>query len=146
MYKYRKFGDRYVLSIDNHEEIVSAIKAFCEEKHITIGTVSGIGAVSEATLRFLDPAIKNYVDGVFTEQMEISNLIGNISTKDGELYLHIHATFGRRDYTCIGGHLMSAVLNGACELVVEDFGKGTVGRKFDPETGLNLYDFSVTEA
>ena len=78
--------------------------------------------------------------------MEISNLIGNISTKDGELYLHIHATFGRRDYTCIGGHLMSAVLNGACELVVEDFGKGTVGRKFDPETGLNLYDFSVTEA
>ena len=85
MYKYRKFGDRYVLSIDNHEEIVSAIKAFCEEKHITIGTVSGIGAVSEATLRFLDPAIKNYVDGVFTEQMEISNLIGNISTKDGEL-------------------------------------------------------------
>ncbi|MBR1405544.1 MAG: DNA-binding protein [Bacteroidales bacterium] len=140
MYQYESFGDRYVLSIDNHQEISAALADFCEETGIEAGAVYGIGAVSEATFRFLDPATKQYVDKTFAEQMEITNLTGNISTKDGKPYLHLHVTAGRRDYTCIGGHLLTAVINGACELVVEDFG-GTLSRRFDPETGLNLYDF-----
>ena len=139
MYSYRQYGDKFVLSIRNHEEIVSSLLAFCKEKNIHVGTISGIGAVNEATLRFLDPATKKYVDGVFNEQMEISCLIGNISEKDGEIYLHVHATFGRRDYTCIGGHLLSARINGACELVVEKYEGEAPGRVFDPETGLNIY-------
>ena len=35
----------------------------------------------------------------------------------------------------------SARVNGACELYVEDYGLKGIGRRFDPETGLNLYDF-----
>ena len=139
MYKYRTYGDSYVVSIDNHREIGAALAAFCEEKGIRAGAVSGIGAICEATFRFLDPATKRYVDKTFSEQMEITNLTGNISEKDGKVYLHLHVTASRRDYTCIGGHLLSAVLNGACELVVEDF-HGAIGRRFDPETGLYLYD------
>lgn len=137
MYNFIKSGDRYIVSIDNHQEIVSALKSFCQEQGIMAGTVSGIGAVSEATLRFLDPATKKYVDKTFSEQMEIANLIGNISEKDGEVYLHVHITLGRSDYSVVGGHLLSAVLNGACELVVEKVDT-RIGRHFDGETGLNL--------
>lgn len=140
MYQYRKFEDKYVLSIDNHQEISAALAAFCQEQKIRSGAVYGIGAVSEATFRFLDPGTKKYVDRTFAEQMEITNLTGNISEKDGKVYLHLHITAGREDYTCIGGHLLSAVINGACELVVERF-DGSVGRRFDEETGLNLYEF-----
>ena len=75
------------------------------------------------------------------EQMEITCLAGNISRKDGEPYLHLHVTASRRDYTCIGGHLLTATVNGACELFVEDYGLEGIDRKFDPETGLNLYEF-----
>ena len=139
MYKYRTFGDKHVVSIDNHEEIGAALAAFCKEKGIRTGAVYGIGAICEATFRFLDPATKKYVDKTFSEQMEITNLTGNISEKDGKVYLHLHVTASRRDYSCIGGHLLSAVLNGACELVVEDF-HGVIGRRFDEETGLFLYD------
>ncbi len=141
MYKYRQYGSRYVLSIDNHEELVAAVASFCRERGITVGTVSGIGAVNSATLRFLNPATKKYVDGVFEEQMEIASLVGNISMKGDEVYLHLHATFGRRDYTCVGGHLLCARINGACELVVEKFEGVAPGRVFDPETGLNIYSF-----
>ena len=137
----REFNHRYVLSLDNHVSIVEALTAFCNEKNITAGTVSGIGAISSATFRFLDPATKQYVDKTFDEQMEITNLTGNLSVKDEKPYLHLHATAGRRDYTCIGGHLLDARVNGACELVVDDFGMNSFGRRFDPETGLNLYDF-----
>lgn len=142
MYKFKMVKDNaFVLSIDNHEEISAALMAFCKEINIAAGNITGIGAISEATFRFLDPATKKYVDKTFSEQMEITNLTGNISTKDGKPYLHLHITASRRDYTCIGGHLLSAVINGACELYVEAFPGVEIGRYPDPETGLNMYVF-----
>lgn len=142
MYQYKRVKDNlYVLSLDNHTEITEALKAFCDEKGILAGSVIGIGAISEATFRFLNPATKAYVDKTFSEQMEITNLTGNISEKDGRPYLHLHITASRSDYTCIGGHLLTARINGACELLVEAFPDAAVGRYLDGETGLNLYKF-----
>ena len=106
MYQYRQSGDTYVVSIDNHEEIVASLAQFCMEQGILSGRIDGIGAVNSATLRFLDPVTKKYVDRTFDEQMEIAALVGNISEKDGKVYLHLHATFGRRDYTAVAGHLL----------------------------------------
>jgi predicted DNA-binding protein with PD1-like motif len=133
-------GGKYVLSIDNREEIAAALAAFCEEKSIKSGSVIGLGAVNEATLRIYDPTTKRYADRTFHEQMELANLTGNISRKDGRTYLHLHATFGRADYSALAGHLLSARISGACELVVADFGCDAIGRRLD-ETGLNLYEF-----
>ena len=142
MYQYKEVKDGvYVLSLNNHVEIASALKAFCEEKHILAGNILGLGAISEATFRFLNPATKAYVDKTFQEQMEITNLTGNISEKDGAPYLHLHITASRKDYTCIGGHLLTARINRACELLVEAFPGASIGRYADAETGLNLYKF-----
>ena len=144
MYKYRKVRtgnlDRYVVSIDNHMSIMEALKDFCHDCDVVSGVVSGIGAVCGATFRFLDPATKRYVDKEFLEQMEITNLTGNISELDGKLYLHVHVTAALSDCTCVGGHLLDAQVNGACELFVDSFGPTHLPRFFDPETGLNLYD------
>lgn len=146
MYKYKELRDNcYVLSIDNHACIAEALRAFSLEKGIMAGSIGGLGAVSEATFRFLDPATKKYVDKTFREQMEITNLTGNISEKDGAPYLHIHITASRRDYSCIGGHLLDARISGACELFVEAFPEAGVGRYADPETGLNLLVFHLRE-
>lgn len=141
MYTYRTSGDKYVLSLDNHVEISEALAAFCRELDIRCGAVYGLGAISEATFRFLDPATKGYVDKTFSEQMEITNLTGNVSEKDGKPYLHVHITASRRDYTCVGGHLLDARISGACELVVDAYPKLAPGRRADAETGLNLYKF-----
>lgn len=140
MYQTKKAGDSYIVSIDNGCGIAEALSAFCREHSLSAGGITGLGAVRTATLRFLDPATLKYVDRTFDEQMEIANLTGNISRKDGEVYLHIHASLGRRDYSMVGGHLLEAVVNGACELFVHPL-PGTVGRREDEATGLNLYDF-----
>ena len=132
---------RYIVSLDNHVSIVEALMAFCREKEIFAGKISGLGAISSATFRFLDPATLKYVDKTFEEQMEITNLTGNISCKEGKPYLHIHITASRRDYTCIGGHLLDGRINGACELFVEDYYLTSAGRRQDEETGLNMYKF-----
>ena len=138
MYKYKQSGNTYILSLDNHVEITEALAAFCEEKNILSGRIDGLGAVSEATFRYLNPATMKYVDKTFAEQMELTAVVGNISRKDGKPYLHIHITASRSDYTCVGGHLLKARINGACELFVTDLGV-EVGRQLDSETGINLY-------
>lgn len=132
---------RFILSLDNHVRVMEALSEFCRAEGILCGKVSGLGAINQATFRFLDPATKQYVDKTFDEQMEITNLTGNISNLEGKVYLHVHVTASRRDYSCIGGHLLDARINGACELFVEDYPYTTVGRRKDEETGLNLYQF-----
>ena len=140
MYKYKQVKENmFVLSLDNHVEVAAALKAFCEEKGILAGNITGLGAVSEATFRFLDTNTLKYVDKTFTEQMEITNLTGNISERDGKVWLHLHITASRSDYSCIGGHLLTAWISGACELVVEAFDV-PLGRRLDPDLGFTLYD------
>ena len=139
MYTFKKTGgSRYVVSIDNHVEIAEALTAFCRAQGIRSGSISGIGAIGKMALRFFDPKTKEYVDREFAEQMEIANLTGNISTLDGETYLHLHIVAGRRDYSAVAGHLLSATLSGAGEFVVEDFGTEII-RVHSPELGLNVY-------
>ena len=138
MYTYKQIGNKYVVSIQNRAEIVKALSAFCEEQGIMSGTIDGIGAIDELTLRFFNPKTKLYEDKSYREQMEIANLTGNISLMDGKTYLHLHVTVGRSDYSALAGHLLAATLNGAGEFVVEDFGT-SVTRVYVPEIGLNCY-------
>jgi predicted DNA-binding protein with PD1-like motif len=72
--------------------------------------------------------------------MEIANLTGNISLMNGDVYLHLHATFGREDYTAIAGHLLKATLNGAGEFIVTNYSL-TLLRIKDSKIGLNVFDF-----
>lgn len=140
LYTYKQLGNKYVVSIQNHAEISKAITAFVEEHDIKAGTITGIGAVNEATLRILDPATKQFVDKTFAEQMEITKITGNISQQNNKPYVHMHVTLGRADYTALAGHFLTAKINGAGEFVIENF-EGTVDRYHDESTGLNLYKF-----
>lgn len=131
---------KYIVSINNHTEIVKALNAFCKEKGILSGSINGIGAIGELTLRFFNPKTKAYDDKTFREQMEISNLTGNISSMNEQVYLHLHITVGRSDYSALAGHLLSAIQNGAGEFVVEDYSE-RISRTYNPDLGLNIYDF-----
>lgn len=144
MYSYKTIGNKHILSLDNHCEIVEAIKTFCKDKGIMSGSISGIGAINEMTLRFFNPTTKQYEDKSFCEQMEIANITGNISVMQEEPYLHIHITTGRSDSSSLAGHLLSAKLNGAGEFIIEDFKSSSIGRAFNPSIGLNCYNFLQT--
>ena len=40
MYTFKQDGDRFVVSIDNHQELMGAIAAFCQEQGILAGEES----------------------------------------------------------------------------------------------------------
>lgn len=136
----RKVDQIYIVSIKNNCSIIEALTDFVENHKIQAGEVTGIGAVSEATLRFFSFETKQYVDKTFKEQMEVANISGNVSIIDRKPLLHLHITLGRQDYTALAGHLLDARINGAGEFIVYPLPTKVVKIK-DEQIGINLYDF-----
>lgn len=136
----RKVDSVYIVSIKDQSGIVEALTDFVINQKIQAGEVTGIGAVEEATLRFFKPSNKNYVDKTFKEQMEITNISGNVSEIEGKPMLHLHITLGREDYTALAGHLLDAKIRGAGEFIFYPLNTRVVKIK-NEEVGINFYDF-----
>ena len=139
--EYRLFGDTYVIRLDRGEEILSSLTAFCKAEQITLGAVEALGAADHAVVGLYDVPARRYHKHSFDEPMEITSLVGNISTKDGEIYLHCHINLCREDMSVVGGHLNECRISATCEMFVRKL-EGRVERRLDTEaTGLNLYRF-----
>ena len=138
--EFRKFGAAYVIRLDKDEEIIETLREFCKTNQIRLGWVSGIGAVNLVVLGLFETGPKRYVADELRGDLEITALSGNITTMDGEVYLHLHATVSDVKHQTCGGHLSSAVVSATGELIVVAI-DGIVDRKFSQEIGLNLLHF-----
>ncbi|MBS7526754.1 DNA-binding protein [Fusibacter paucivorans] len=138
--EFKKFNDKYIIRIDRGEEVVASLMAFCKAEHISLGSISGLGATDRVTIGLFNVAEKQYHKETLTGDFEITNLTGNISTKEGEPYLHLHITLGDASFHAFGGHLNECWISGTCELVIDAI-DGTVERTFNEGVGLNLYAF-----
>lgn len=141
-YTYKQYDNTYVISVNNHQEVASVLERACNDLNITGGDIIGLGAVNSATLRCFNPATKEYADKTFNEQMEIANLTGNVGMLNGKIYLHLHITLGKTDYTALAGHLLRATINGAGEFVINRY-PGELPRYHNEGIGLNMYDFCM---
>ncbi|WP_370898443.1 PPC domain-containing DNA-binding protein [Chryseobacterium gossypii] len=136
----RKVDNAYIVSVKDRSSVVETLTDFVQSQQIRAGEITGIGAVNEATLRFFIPSSKSYADKTFKEQMEITNISGNVSEVEGKPMLHMHITLGREDYTALAGHLLDAKIRGAGEFIFYPLNTRVVKTK-DEETGINFYDF-----
>ena len=133
----KKLGDKFVVRIDRGEEVVSVLKEFCSKENIKVGSISGIGATNKVEVGFFVTETNEYHSKVFEGDFEITSLIGNVSTMDGETYLHLHINLSDSDHKAFGGHLNSAVISATCEIFIDVY-DGSVEREFDDSVGLNL--------
>jgi predicted DNA-binding protein with PD1-like motif len=136
--KFKQFGSKYVVSIARGEEIVESLRQLCRDQQIGLGSIVGIGAVNQASIGVFEIVTGEYHTRDLAGDMEITNLTGNISTQNGEVYLHIHINLSDSSYQTLGGHLNSAYVSGACEIIIDAI-IGEVGREVDPDVGLNLF-------
>ena len=138
--EYQRFGNTIVARIDRGEEVLEQVKAIAQAEQIKLASVQALGAVGEFTVGVFHTAEKQYHANSFAGDFEIVSLVGTITTRDGEFYAHLHMSAGDTEGRVLGGHLNEAVISATCELVLEIM-DGTVERRFDPETGLNLMEF-----
>lgn len=138
--KSKKFDNKYLVRIDKGEEIVETLKEFCEKENIKLGTITGIGATNRVKVGLFAPKEKEYHASELEDNFEITSLCGNITTMNGETYLHLHINLCDSNHKCFGGHLNYAYVSATFEGIIELI-EGEVDRHLDNEVGLNLLDF-----
>ena len=138
--EYRRFENSYVVRLNKGEEVITSLKQLCIEENIKLGEITGLGASDFVEIGVFNVNTKEYNTKKFEGMFEITSLVGNVSTKDDEVYLHIHINFGDEEGLVKGGHLVKATISATSEIILRII-EGNVGRKLNPEIGLNLFDF-----
>lgn len=137
---YRRFGNKIIARMDKGEEILTKIKEISLKENIKLASVQALGATDEFTVGVYKVDEKKYYANEFKGYFEIVSLTGTINTMNGEFYTHIHMSAGNDKGEVFGGHLNKAVVSATCEMVI-DVIDGSVDRKYDEETGLNVFWF-----
>ena len=139
--EYRKYGKDYVLRIDRGEEILQAVSQVCEKEGIRLGTVNGIGAVGDVTLGVFNREKFQYESQTYKGDFEIASCMGNISTMNGNTYLHIHMAVGNPEKGEVhAGHLNRGIISLTGEFFLHQI-EGETDREYSSEVGLNLIKF-----
>jgi predicted DNA-binding protein with PD1-like motif len=138
--EYKKFGEKVFVRIDRGEEIVESLIQVCKKLNITAGTVTGIGATDKVIIGIFDVETKEYHSSELIGNHEIVPIIGNISTMNGQVYLHLHINLSNSEHKSFGGHLNSAIVSATFEGVIDIIGY-KIERELDVSTGLNILKF-----
>ena len=140
--EYRKFNENYVVRLNKGEEVITCLKELCAKEDIKLAEITGLGASELVEIGVFNVKTKEYNTKTFEGMFEITSLVGNVTRKDKDVYLHIHINFGDEDGIVKGGHLVQARISATSEIIVRKI-DGEVGRKLSNEIGLNLLEFNV---
>lgn len=138
--EYIRKENEIVVRLDKGEEVISSLLTLAEKENILTASITGLGASNKFMVGVLDLNLKEFKGKTYEGVYEITNLVGNLTTKEDKPYLHLHATFASLD-TVVGGHLTSAYISATAEIFIHVIDLN-VDRKFDSNMGLNLFDFN----
>jgi len=129
------------LIFDKGDEVVSLLQQFARDHNLNASRFSAIGALQSAVLGYFDWDRKDYDRIPVDEQVEVLSLNGDIALDGREPKVHAHAVLGRRDGSCVGGHVLEARVRPTLEVVLVE-SPGYLRKTCDPETGLALIDIN----
>ena len=136
----KKFDPKnWVIRIERGEKIIETLKIFCQKQEISGGFFFGLGAVDQVELAHYDVGKKKYSSLKFKQPLEMTNITGSIG-QEKELIIHAHATFSDTKMRTLAGHLIEASISGTAEIYF--IALPILPKKYDPETGLKLFDLS----
>lgn len=120
-------------------DLYESLTELVQRENIALGRIQAIGATTHAVVAYYDQGTKTYNPLVFTGGMEILNLNGNISSRDGKPFVHVHILLGDAEGKVFGGHLMPGTKLFACEVTIDELSGGELSRAKEDRTGLFLW-------
>ena len=140
--QYRQEGNMILLRLDQGEELLSEIRAFCRERQIYGAVFFGIGACSSAVTATYLPDAEIFTDHRAEGMLELVSLTGNICLENGEVREHTHALFSFLDPTgsqqLLAGHLKSAIVSYTAEITL--FVTAPIEKIRDSNTGIMVWN------
>src|SRR3989338_1316203 len=137
--KFKKINNTYLIRLEKGEKIIETLNQFCTKQKIKCGYFFGIGALGEAELAHYIVENRKYTSKKYKQPLEITNMAGNITIINREVYLHCHITLSDEKMGVIAGHLKEGTISATCEIVLVKL-SAAINRKYDDFTGLNLLD------
>ena len=128
-----------VVSADLDSDLVQFLVELAERRKITAAAFTAIGALKSAKLGFYDQEKHEYQKITIGSPCEIASCIGNISTKNGKPFVHVHAVLANRDGNTKAGHLIEGVVF-AAEIHLCELKGARLERKHSETTNLSLWD------
>lgn len=125
--------------LEHDKDLLEELQTICTENNVQLGRISAIGAVKKAKIGFYDQKARQYNFLEIDKNLEIANLTGNISIRDGNPMVHAHITLCDENGKAFGGHLAQGTIVFACEFVLDIYHGPEYLRQHDETTGLPLW-------
>jgi predicted DNA-binding protein with PD1-like motif len=129
----------YAVIFYKGDEALSGLTDFAIAHKIGDAHFTGIGAVSSATLAYLELPKKVYRRIEVPEQVEVASLIGDIATFNGKPVVHMHAVLAHRDGSVTAGHVFALHVNPTLEVFVTA-NSVALGKRPDDASGMKVID------
>ena len=139
--EYKVFEDTVLVRLDKGDEIVTSILDVAKREHLTLASVSGIGATDDFEVGVFDLERSDYDHVRFHGNHEIVSLVGNLTTKEGAPYIHLHITCAGEGGRVVGGHLFEAKISLTAEIFLRK-AAGRAERIRNESLGINQIRFS----
>lgn len=142
--EYSKKGRSIYVRLDKGDEIIGSLMSVFESNGVSSALFQGIGACGDVTVATYIPEKDDFLDHNKKGMLEMISLNGNVVTcDDGSRAIHAHSMFsylnGEGEMSFFGGHLKSAIVLYTAELRIDPVENGTIGRKKDPITGIDVW-------
>jgi len=132
-------GPAHILKPPFGSDLLKELETYVRTHSINLAWLSGVGAVSRATIRYYDQPKKQWVDHDFDRRLEVAGMWGNVSLLNGEPIVHVHIAVADENGHCYGGHLGPNTLVFNLEILMTTLSGPPVVRKMDAQTGLTLW-------
>lgn len=128
----------YALILSQGDEAMACLKAFAQAENLSAASFKAIGAFERAELAFFEWETKEYLPIPVEEQVEVASLTGDIVLDEaGRPVVHCHAVLGRRDGSCVAGHLNAGQVRPTLEVILTE-APVHLRKRQDPVSGLQL--------
>jgi predicted DNA-binding protein with PD1-like motif len=135
--RFRAVESGWFVVLDRGDDVHESLVQVAREAGIGAASFTGLGAADRIQLAYYDLARREYDRRDFEGDHEIGALVGNLTHKDGQPFVHAHAVIGGRDYAAFTGHLMRARCGASVEISIQRFAIA-IERHPVPEIGLAL--------
>lgn len=133
-------NEAYAIIFLKGDDALSGLTDFAIAHNIKDAQFTAIGAVSSATLAWLNPTEKAYHRIQVDQQCEVLALTGDISlSTNGKPFVHMHAILGKRDGSTVGGHVFELNVNPTLEVMMT-VRPVALKRRPDDASGMKVID------
>jgi len=129
----------YTVVFRKGDEALSGLTDFAIQNKVEDAHFTAIGAVSSATLAWLDLSKKMYHRIDVPEQVEVVSLIGDIATFNGKPIVHMHTVLSKENGSTLGGHVFELNVNPTLEVFVT-VNTVPLRKRADDASGMKLID------